>query len=184
MADWLDKPEMIIAMASAAIAMLTAIFVAYQAYLSRRHNRVSVRPLLSLRRNQYRSDADSVLNMEYTLENNGLGPAIIIDYEIFFEKNLIGSNKNVDDAKKSMVKIIREHFPRIEFQYAIIARNFVINNGSYRELLSLRPEFGHGFKKRDYMEFVEKFRFNINYTSIYGERFHYDASIKHDTKIA
>lgn len=57
------------------IALCALAATIWQAAISRRHNKLSVRPVLTL----YRRDIDGVIYVR----NNGSGPAIIKSYEIW-----------------------------------------------------------------------------------------------------
>lgn len=74
-------PEMITAWASGLIA-LAALFVAvWQGYLSRQHNRLSLRPHLTFLHKL--SDDNPRFFLE--LQNNGVGPAEIKDFRIYLD---------------------------------------------------------------------------------------------------
>ena len=65
--------------ASAIIAVCALVLTIYQARLARRHNRLSVRPLLSSFVEQV-SGPDA--RITFSLVNNGLGPALVDSFEV------------------------------------------------------------------------------------------------------
>ena len=65
----------LMALGSLATAVCALVATIWQAAISRKHNRLSVRPVLTL----YRQENDGVI----TVRNNGSGPAIIQSYQLY-----------------------------------------------------------------------------------------------------
>jgi len=62
------------------IGLCALVFTAYQAYILRKHNKLSVRPHLSDFNERSRSENESTL--AFKIVNNGLGPAEITDWSL------------------------------------------------------------------------------------------------------
>ncbi|MDD2337727.1 MAG: hypothetical protein PHD01_14285 [Geobacteraceae bacterium] len=77
---------------SAAVIALASLYVAVeQTRLSRKHNRLSVRPFLSIYRKQFKNHP-----VEYVLENRGLGPAVIKKFSVLVDNcEVDAANENV-----------------------------------------------------------------------------------------
>ncbi len=73
--------EIIVSTASVVIALCALIFTAWQFYLQRTHNRISVRPHLSMFTTTERHNNEAKLQV--LLVNNGLGPAFINHFKVY-----------------------------------------------------------------------------------------------------
>lgn len=161
----------IIALASVVVAIVSAIFAAYQAFISRQHNRLSVRPHITTWADQ--TDEDKLYKIKFELINNGLGPAILKEINIFFEKKLIGNNKNRDDLEKSILEILSKQ-PNISRRVvSMMGLDFPLPAGERQTLLEIHIPFSWDLKKDEYMAFLDKFDAEISYQSMYREGFFY-----------
>ena len=70
--------QTITAICTVAIAIAALGFTAWQAYVTRKHNRLSVRPCLVF----YRNVTDKAPRIQIVLRNSGLGPAFTTDFRV------------------------------------------------------------------------------------------------------
>lgn len=88
MSDFLiQNYQIVTAWASLIIASVALLFTIYQAHLSRRHNRLSVKPSLTLWPHTDRQGDHARLKVD--LLSTGLGPAVIKKSTILFDKTPI-----------------------------------------------------------------------------------------------
>jgi len=88
--------------ATIAIAITALGLSVWEGVQNRMHNRLSVRPILSM---YTHTDLDT-LSFHSTIQNNGLGPAIISSYRIFLDgKELQEAKEDPADTLKSCLKI-------------------------------------------------------------------------------
>ena len=172
---WWTKPELIIAMAAAAIALLTAAFTAYQTYLSRRHNRLSVKPHLSVSWEE--SENGGQFTLRRPLRNQGLGPAVVTAYTVLFEDKELGTGKESGDLRDSMQEKIRQLDAISGFSHGVLAINSAIENNSTKDLLAVKVKISEGFSRNKYRDFFGKIHFIIKYRSMYGDCFLIDTRI-------
>ena len=62
--------------AALVVAVCALVVTVWQGVVTRKHNRLSVAPVLTL----YRREIDGII----TVKNNGIGPALIISQEVYF----------------------------------------------------------------------------------------------------
>lgn len=133
----------LVALGSLATAVCALIATIWQAAISRKHNRLSVRPVLTL----YRQENDGVI----TVRNNGSGPAIIKSYELY-----AGCKQVALDAMEGVLPTISD-LPELTPGAAIapgesidLVKSVTLLDGSH-----VKP--------------LEYLKFRIVYQSIYGE---------------
>ena len=83
--------ELIISISAIFIALSSLIVAIWQNILTRKHNKLSVKPLICI---DYHFTDDEELNGIY-LDNTGLGPAIIKSFRVFIDEDeILSLNKN------------------------------------------------------------------------------------------
>ncbi|MEW5681971.1 MAG: hypothetical protein AB1780_06300 [Pseudomonadota bacterium] len=132
----------ILSLSSLIVALSALFFTIWQFSVQRKHNRISVKPhLIKFSR---RSKSNNVAKLEILLINNGLGPAYINKFQVFYKgeeiepnnavKNALGpliENMSItilgDDyaiAEKETVKLLSVTFPcNTELDIDIVAKN-------------------------------------------------------------
>ena len=130
----------IVALATAVVALAATI---WQAAITRQHNKLSVRPVLTL----HRREIDGLIE----LKNNGFGPAIIRKYEIYKDGELVLQN--------SMHGLLP-----VEFEAPEIFPGVAIAAGSSFPLITakLNHDVSH-------IAPMESLKFRVVYQSIYGQ---------------
>ncbi len=145
-----------IAFASAITAIVSLLIGVYQAYLMRRHNRLSVKPHLDL----FMDCTESEFRL--SVRNDGLGPALIISAKI-----------KLNDARYDLFK--SDEVNRLVEELAIFNNLNIneINKTTFRGKTSLRSGAELDFIKFSYNanDSEPKFASHIEYESMYGERF-------------
>lgn len=81
-------------------ASAAATFTAYQAVLLRKHNRLSVKPHLCTWTHD--DDSDKMYKIYFLLSNNGLGPAIIKSFKVYFDGERLGDHSNSKQLKSAI----------------------------------------------------------------------------------
>jgi len=136
-------------------ALIISMFVsAYQAYETRHHDGLSMRPMLTF---YYNTDDEPVVGL--SLENDGLGPAILKSIVIYVNRVPVKDwDKAIDDGK-----INNDYVHETDFD-----KNDVLPAGRSEFVLSYLTKDRKGLKR--FMEFVDKhLAVSINYCSINGE---------------
>ncbi len=149
----------------ASFIALSALFVSvFSLYLTRRHNKLSVRPHIIVRTDH------TQYSYKIELRNNGLGPALIkqVDWHLL-------SNKIVSEDPDKFRDKVFEHIPIISDERVLIT--------IIKEDVSLLPGQNIPLFELDTTdlvvneineilnEFVRHLRFKIKYESFYGEEF-------------
>jgi hypothetical protein len=80
-----DKPEVVVSIAGLVVSICALGYTAYQAYLSREHNKLSVKPSLTTWSDTTYDHITGCYTYESTLMNAGLGPAYIKSYEVLID---------------------------------------------------------------------------------------------------
>lgn len=164
-----------------AVLALCALFLTcWQTIGMHRHNKLSVQPHLTTWANQ--DDNGGFYIVRFELLNNGLGPAIMKHFEVFFDGKKIGSNfdkltleKNIENILKQCPGIIRHTISTIGLDFPVPA--------NYKEtLLEIHVPTHTQFDKKPYQEFIDKFDAEFYYQSMYGQKFFYHTYSAADLK--
>lgn len=170
------NPTLSIAVAGIVTAFITAVIAliaAYQVYLSRKHNRLSVKPYITMvfkggivPREGYPDE----YSLTYNMKNNGIGPGIIQDYFIFFNGEKIGSNADPEALTEAIINKI-EFGPNGMRHIGSLSLNPTtpIPSGEIRVLLQI----GAVNDSKVYWEFIRKFEIRYSYEDVYGKIFRY-----------
>lgn len=150
--------EVWVSISAAFIALCALGVTIWQGYVTRSHNKVTVRPILSI----YVDVADEN-KIGVRIRNDGFGPAIITEMTI--EKSNQKFNLNSMDYL-SIFPEINEHF-----KFGLMNENFALLPSNDAWLMSTdkhkgRPELSDSFVKSLYLT-----KIHIGYTSIYGDCF-------------
>lgn len=141
------------------IAVCAMIATIWQAWLSRNHNKLSVKPHINIIVNRA---GDKLVNLE--IENNGLGPAIL--------KKLQYSFNGVE------IESIAEIANKFDLGDKTIITNSIPENnklalaaGQRIELISIKNSKEDEDNRDKGLKFINNLDFNLTYESIYKEEF-------------
>jgi len=157
------------------IAIIALLLSIYQILISKKHNRISVNPKVSTF-----SDSkviDKLFIMKVDIMNNGLGPAIIESFDVFYDDHLISSNDH-----EKLANFLREKFPQaISHTVSSLGVNYPMKAGEERKLVEIAvPNFKALFDlHKSYTAELNRFNLVVKYKSVYGEKFKHDT---HDNK--
>lgn len=145
----------VIAVCGVVIAVTSLGVSAYVAWATRKHNRLSVRPLLGFT-TTFPVGATAGLR----LSNSGLGPARITNSRLIFDGNLLGEFSRTDvDYLRSRLDV-RPHA-------TTLGRQPFLDTDYQQFLLSVDPY--DPSQHREFRELIEgRLRLEIQYESIYG----------------
>lgn len=154
------------------VALCALAFTFYQAWLSRHHNRLSVRPHLQWSHD--RNWATQGLEYRLTVQNHGLGPARIKEVKLFVD-GLPFDEKCDDPLRKMFEQCFAEKLPFRIGKTSFPARNYSLKADS--EYVFVTIEFPG--LRRDDVNSIEKLDLHrldarIEYESFYGENFALD----------
>lgn len=152
----------------AAIIALASLFVAVnQAIAERKHNRLSVRPFLTVYRKQFNNEP-----IEYCVENQGLGPAIVTSFAVLIDGNEASSSDgNYICAATDLLEIDRN-----EVGGHLFGANEVMKTG--QEIIILRfPKSGSDLSfHKVLLGKLPRMKFRIRYESMYKEKYMYEGN--------
>lgn len=145
------------------IAMLALTFTAYQSSLARKHNKISVKPLIKM----ITQHGDGKKNYSINFINHGLGPAIVTKVLIYVDGVKIGVADNDYVWNKAIVNA-KKGTDDDSFIYFTLFRNEgCINNGESCEVIYTKEVENNAVLD----SIFEKFNFKIEYKSLYGEKY-------------
>jgi hypothetical protein len=151
------------------IALAATAFVAYQAWLTRKHNRLSVRPHLQTHSDIQRGEAAGPNTIDHyatELRNAGLGPAIITKWRLFFD-----GKEQIAPTAKEIDNIVKGLMPNsLSITTYYMGEEHVMRSGDSQTLLavkvpSMSPEQLIAFEAQ-----LDRLNIVIEYTSMYGDK--------------
>lgn len=161
--------DTVIAAMAMLVALITGIFTAYQAYLTRRHNRLSVRPHVSTWVHEEKTPDYYIIRCEVL--NNGIGPAILRDYSVFYQGTKIGSNQE----RKALEAAIKEKLNSLQGivkkNVSVFGKEFSLLAGSRHVLFEMKIAMHAQFDEKIYQDFVDRFDADFSYRCMYGQKF-------------
>jgi hypothetical protein len=106
------------------------------------------------------------------LINNGLGPAQIKSFRIFFDKKPLAG-----DWRSSTEKILNNHFTpgKYNFQSLMLAENYVMSDKESRAFLTLHFPCDTDEELVAAEKYLNRIDVLIKYESMYGEKFLFDS---------
>lgn len=152
----------ITAICAVVIAIASLYVTIRQTALAQKHNRLSVRPFLSIYRKQFVDQP-----IEYSIENRGIGPAIVKSFQVLVDgKEVIASDGNGVYAAMDALEIDRGSVGGHLF-----ALNEVLKAG--QEVVVLRfPKSGNDKAiHKELLGKLPRMRFRIEYESMYEEKY-------------
>lgn len=150
------------------LAMSALGLTIYQAWLSRQHNRLSVKPHLVW--DTQRNWTDAGLTLHLHIKNNGIGPAIIKDIQFFVDKRRFGL-RQIDPVEQVADQLLKG------------TRNYQVQAQSLPGIGSSMPSqatieiariFLPGMKKQNEQAFIELLSrgdIKVKYECLYGRSF-------------
>lgn len=168
----------IIAAMAMLVALFTGTFIAYQAFLTRKHNRLSVKPHVTTWIDE--DDAEGYYILRCDVMNNGLGPAIVRDYSVFYDGQKIGSSQNRKKLESAIEEKINAQPGIIRKTVTVIGKDFPFPAGEKQTLLQIQIPTHDQFDKKPYQNFVNRFDANFTYECMYGKTFTYSTKNNQD----
>lgn len=152
---------------SAAVIALCALFATiWQAWLTRTHNRLSVRPHLICHR--IRNETDSGLEIALVIRNVGVGPAFIADR--YFT---VAGNRWLSDSSDQIPPLLEHIIGRkIEYklaQHGLPGVSTAIPPGDAHELVRIFLPITAVQAEKAIDDSVKNAAFHIQYKSLYGD---------------
>jgi len=155
---------------AAAFIALCAFFVAiWQGYISRKHNRLSVRPKLDI--HTLCIDNEPIV---IELRNYGLGPAIVKDI-----KYEIGGNKFKSDKTDSLVNFTNYFKQPINvgaIRFYTIHDQTIINQNNSISLLVFEDSHNDNTYIADICSKLNDLKIEVSYDCIYGNKYNMQTS--------
>jgi hypothetical protein len=147
-----------ISIASAAIALFAFGVTIWQGWIARAHNILSVTPLLHM-------SIDDTDGLKYSIENHGLGPAIIKSFVI-----RVGNNVYENPVRDPYLEVIKTiNLCSMEYEYFLPTKDSALLPENPKILLSLKFT-GINSDMYSYSQAEEKIEFVVQYQSIYRKK--------------
>ncbi len=147
-----------ISIASATIALSAFVVAIWQGWITRTHNILSVTPLLYM----HIDDSDG---LNYYIENQGLGPAIIKDFII-----RVGNNVYENPVRDPYAEVVQSvNLCNMKYEYFLLTKGSPLLPEKQKLLLSLKFT-GPNSNVYSYAQVEEKIEFEIQYQSIYKDK--------------
>ena len=158
--------------AAAIIALCALGLTAYQVRATRRHNRLSVRPLLST--NLDRKFDEGRGSIEIALMSSGLGPALIKSYLLSLDGSPINVRMPIE-IDSTFKRIVGETLTNLSV--GSLDNNYALRRDETKTMIKLE------FRAATQAEFdgvdarIQRLRLVVEYASLYGENFTLDSDL-------
>lgn len=154
------------------IAVFALIVSVWQGYISRKHNELSVTPILHFISGALQQKADkNTTEYKISITNNGIGPCIIDSIEVFYKNELVSVEKyNIHYSALLLVAVdMATYKESVQFDItsSMIAKETVILPNNLTELLSVKFYETHIIKRENIITNLYDIDIRITYTSIY-----------------
>jgi hypothetical protein len=150
------------------IALAAAGFTWWQASIARNHNRLSVRPKLTLYAMTDNVGAGEGL-LQIELQNAGLGPAIVVGYRAWLDGNEMEAS--VPAVSSALRQFFRHHLYRVENVFSLKGYH-AIRPGDKITLLRTIFSQRDGFTANDALDQArDRMTAEVEYESLYEEKF-------------
>ena len=130
--------------AALVVAVCALVVTVWQGAVTRKHNRLSVTPVLTL----FRREIDGII----TVKNNGIGPALIISQEVYFR----GEPLEEESFQKAIPRLIDSGHLLPGAAIAPGDEVMLFKSATYVD--------------GSHIEVLQELRFRITYKSIYNEK--------------
>lgn len=159
--DW----NTIAAISGSVIALCSLGLTIWQIIKSRRHDRLSVKPYLGTET----TTASKQGLYHCRLSNNGLGPAHIKRFEYYLNGELM------NESKGGLEKILKLIFPDLECEYQVgsIGAGQWLPPNSGINVVAIQFKGKSLPSKKTVMDAFDRVDLEIDYESIYGEKFRF-----------
>ena len=146
----------------AVLIALSALFVSVlQAYLTRKHNRLSVRPHLELIKNISPSGPASIV-----LKNHGTGPAIIKKIRVYVDKEEYFADD--DDSFKAALEKLGISERDITATYCLYEKNAILGIGAEQKIMEFYNSRGDETVWRYIAQMIDRIGVKVEFQCIYG----------------
>ena len=152
-----------------AICALVATF--WQAYISRQHNKLSVKPYLTTWTNLQDNETSLIFTVD--ILNNGVGPALIKSFQIYVNEQEIKGKE--DELVKKAFKILFPTYPS-EPDYAYMTTGYMMPPGGECHLVTATFSAPIASVKEEIEYAKGSVRIVIQYESIYQEQQTFDSA--------
>lgn len=166
--------------ASEITAICALLFTAYQAWLIRKHNRLSVKPNIITyqyrHKNKFKNRTGDTLfrgRIWIELLNHGLGPAVIQEFKILLDNTNTGI-KNINDAELELTKLLNNKIVDHK-SVEILSKGYHVAAKEKKVVLDLIFPINETQSLEDFLKMLEKISLIVTYKSLYGKSFIYDS---------
>ena len=161
--------ELIISISAIFIALSSLIVAIWQNILTRKHNKLSVKPLICI---DYHFTDDEELNGIY-LDNTGLGPAIIKSFRVFIDEDEILQSDY--ELWEGAIKKL-EFPPNINLKIFVLLKESVIYPNDKKCLIGINSMVEPSDYQQYFYNALRRIDFKLEYESIYEEKFSQNVS--------
>lgn len=161
----------IIAIVGIFIALLALFISLRQNSIARKHNVLSVRPILeTMSTNNGGENLDPEKGFTIELVNNGLGPAEIIDFSLFInDKKVYGDGEIASLNGGNDVRAVIQHYLKVsctDIEVDVIGNKTCLLPGDKRTIISIKLKTSH----RELATLKGEIKFTAHYQDLYGNK--------------
>lgn len=151
--------EQITAISSLVVACIALFISIWQGWVTRKHNRLSVRPFLRIDKS-LQSDHP----VEISIRNSGVGPLFIVSFDILLDNNVVMG----DSGKKLKIIKTKLGIQDLHIRFYHLLEGEAISPGEVNTLFKVESIID---KNHNLLNILSRLTYKIKYKSIYNEVF-------------
>ncbi|MBI5203795.1 MAG: hypothetical protein HZA11_02635 [Nitrospirae bacterium] len=159
---------MITGIASSIIALCALLFSFWQGHITRKHNRISVKPHLTT----WEESNPQEGHYKVALHNNGIGPALIKNFTIKVDGEIIEGEKT-----EKIEKALEILFPNLGYtsNHSWFQEGYAMSANEGKTIVEISFQNPEKVNPSVVKSAIERADVIVEYESMYGEKFTFDS---------
>lgn len=163
--------DVLLPLSSLIVALLALLFTIWQFAVQRKHNRISCKPHLT--KFSKLSKMDNTACLEVLLINNGLGPAFIDNFQVFYQGELCVPEEAIETALGPFIS---------NYSFTTLGDDYAIADKETVTLLWVKFPFRTKEDIKEVTNKIDEFGILVEYSSAYEKMPHLTSSPEAQSK--
>jgi hypothetical protein len=168
--------EISVSLASMLTAVCAFAMTFYHFSAVRRHNSIAVKPYLTTFCMKQEDLENNIVTIEWSLSNDGLGPAIISSYQILLDGSFVDTDKRqARDVLLLFTKVFGQRLKR-PISFIGLSKDTIIAKEKSKPIIAVElsttpvSNIKNTKELNEFTSGIERFEVVVHYKSFYGEK--------------